>query len=124
MVSQLRGRALLLNFFSPACGSCRQEIGKLTALHEAFSPRRDLAFIFVLNRPDLRQEALALLEGSGLHNPSVVVLERGSPYDLIPAEPCVWIADQSGKIVAKYVGYRTGDELMYLEDLAKLIRDE
>ena len=124
VLSQLKGKAVLLNFFSPACGTCRQEIGDLRGLHEAFSSEPGLAFLFVLNRPDLRQEADALLQRIGLRNPTVLVLERGSVYDLIPAEPCMWIADRSGKIVAKHVGYRTGDGVLYRKELAEVIQDE
>lgn len=44
-------------------------------------------------------------------------VENGTAYDLISAEPTVWVVDRSGKIVAKYTGYRTGDEVVYQEEL-------
>ena len=121
---QYQGQILFLNFFSPTCGSCRYEIPSLKELYMTFSPREDVGFLFVLNKPDLKQEALALLEQSGIHRSTIVTLESGSAFDLISGEPSIWIADKAGKVVFRHSGYELGDELIYRRELSKFSRSQ
>jgi thiol-disulfide isomerase/thioredoxin len=123
-LDQYQGQVIFLNFFSPTCGSCQQEIPSLKQLYMTFSPREDVAFLFVLNKPDLKREALALLEQSGIHSSTIVTLESGSAYDLISAEPSIWIADKAGKVVFRHSGYEQGDELIYRRELSKFSRSQ
>ncbi|OPX25648.1 MAG: hypothetical protein B1H02_00980 [Candidatus Latescibacteria bacterium 4484_107] len=87
-------------------------------------PREDVGFLFVLNKPDLKQEALALLEQSGIHRSTIVTLESGSAFDLISGEPSIWIADKAGKVVFRHSGYELGDELIYRRELSKFSRSQ
>ena len=122
-LEMLRGRVLFVQFFSPACGSCREEISNLVSLYQAFSSREDVAFLFILNQPRLKQEALDLFERYSIKEPIVVVLADGSAYDLISAEPSTWIVDRNGKVVSRVTGYRQGDELHFHKQLAKLVQN-
>ncbi|OGG44677.1 MAG: hypothetical protein A3F84_11565 [Candidatus Handelsmanbacteria bacterium RIFCSPLOWO2_12_FULL_64_10] len=119
---QYQGRVLFLNFFNPRCGSCRQEISSLGSVYRAFSFRDAVVFLFILNRPDLRREALDLLKENEIQRPTVAVVERGSAYDLISAEPSIWIASPAGKVVSKYSGYQQGDERAYHQEILQLIQ--
>ena len=121
---QSQGQVLFLNFFSPTCGSCRQEIPDLKELYITLSSRKDVAFLFVLNKPDLRQEALALFEQSGIHRPTIVVVENVLVWDLISSEPSIWIADKAGKVVFRHSGYEQGDESIYRRELSKFSRSQ
>ena len=121
---QQKGKVHLLVFFSPLCGSCRQEISQMKTLCETFAARGDAAIIFVLNQPDRKQGALDLFAESGIRSPTIVVLEAGSAYDLISEEPATWIVDPAGKIVAKHTGYSPGDERVYRREIDRLLRVE
>lgn len=81
-----------------------------------------MTFLFVLNQPDLRQEALTLFRDVGIDNPPVAVVEKGSAYDLITREPSVWLISRMGKVAAKHVGYERDDELVYREELERLLK--
>jgi len=116
-LDRLGNKVLLVNFFSPLCGSCRQEIPSLKGMYDALRSEPDLAFLFILNQPNLKQDALSMFGEAGISDPTILTVENGSAYDLISTEPTVWVVERSGKIVAKYTGYRTGDEVVYRETL-------
>jgi thiol-disulfide isomerase/thioredoxin len=120
---QYDGQVIFVNFFSPRCGSCKQEIASLKNLHERFSKINDVVFIFILNWPNLKQEAIDLFEKSGINKPVIAVLEKGTAWDLIPGEPSIWITDKAGKIAFRHTGYKQGDELIYQRKLSRLIQD-
>ncbi len=120
---QYKGHVIFINFFSPTCGSCQQEIPGIKSLYEQFSPRKDVVFIFILNRPDLKQESISLFEKSGIQKPIIAVLQNGSAWDLISAEPSVWIKDKAGKVTFRHCGYKQGDEMIYQQKLSRLIQD-
>lgn len=115
---QRRGTALLVNFFSPACGSCQQEIPAVKALCDSVRARGDAEVLFVLNNPALAEGVPRLFARAGIESPAVVTLTAGSAYDHIPGEPTVWIVDPEGRIVARHTGYRPGDEAAYARELA------
>jgi thiol-disulfide isomerase/thioredoxin len=120
---QHAGQVIFVNFFSPSCGSCQQEIPSLKNLYKKLSPEKNLVFIFILNRPDLKQQAIDLLEKSGIEKPTIAVLENGIVWDYIAAEPSIWITDKSGKVIFIHSGYKQGDELIYQKKLSKLIKN-
>lgn len=120
---QYDGQVIFVNFFRPTCGSCQQEIPSLKNLYERFSTINDVVFIFILNWPNLKQEAIDLFEKSGINKPVIAVLENVSAWDLISAEPSIWITDKAGKIAFRHTGYKQGDELIYERKLSRLIQD-
>lgn len=113
-----RGTALLVNFFSPACGTCQQEIPALKALYDSTRARGDAEVLFVVNNPTLAEGVPRLFARAGIEAPTVVTLVEGSAYDHIPGEPTVWIVDLAGRIAARHTGYRPGDEQAYARELA------
>lgn len=120
-VRQNNGKVTFIIFFSPSCSSCRQEIPSLKEVYDKFSRKDKVNFIFILNRPNMMQEAIALFEKSGIDKPIITVLEKGSVWDFIPAEPSVWIADKTGKLVFKHSGYKQGNDSIYERELSKLL---
>jgi len=116
-------RATFVGFFSPACGSCRREIPALKALHDRMVGRDDVRMLFVLNQPRRRREAVEMMANAGLADAAVLVVAEGSAYDLIAAEPTVWIADGRDRIRAKHTGYTPGDEQMYERELLQLLAE-
>ena len=120
---QFRGQIMFVNFFSPACSSCQQEIPSIRSLYKKFSPRNDVVFIFILNRPDVKQEAIALFEESRIDKPIIAILQNNSVWDFISVEPSIWITDKTGKMVFRHGGYKQDDELIYQQKLSRLIQE-
>jgi len=77
-IRKFHERIMFVNFFSPVCGSCKQEIPGIRNLYEKFSSLDNVIFIFILNRPDLGQEAIAMFKKSGIRKPVIAVLNNGS----------------------------------------------
>ena len=122
-ISELEGKTIFLNFFNPGCSSCCREIAHLGALYRTYFSRPDTAFLFVLNPPKLQEEGFDLLKKNGIEEPTLVIVQTGSAYDLISAEPTTWIIDKKGKRVRQYVGYENGDDLIYQRELAALNKE-
>lgn len=112
------GRPAMVVFFSPACGSCQQELSAIGPRYAEFAGVADV--VLVLNRPDFLSRARAQLDGYGLGNAPVVWPNSGSGYDYIPAEPSTWLVDTSGAIAYTHLGYAPGDEDRYLRELTSL----
>lgn len=118
-LSAKRGRGLLVSFFSPVCGTCRQEIPALRDLHEAAARDDDIEVLFILNNPRLVDGVAPLFESAGIDSPQVATLAEGNAFDHIVGEPTVWIIDTDGRLRARHTGYRPGDEAMYARELAE-----
>lgn len=113
-----QGTALLVNFFSPLCGTCQQEIPAVRALFDSTAGRDDVLVLFLLNDPRLRDGVDGLFRRAGIRDPEVVTLAEGTAFDYIRGEPTVWIVDRGGRLTARHTGYRPGDEAAYARELA------
>lgn len=116
-----KGKAIFINFFSPICGSCQQEIAHLKKVYDRYSDRDHVAFFFVMNRPDLEEKAIRLFQRNGITDPTLVKLKKGSTFDYIRGEPTTWIVDRQGIIVERHIGYTEGDEQRYDHELAQVL---
>jgi hypothetical protein len=82
--------------------------------------RREVRFVFVLNKPELAAKAEALFARHNIQNSLIGRLTVGSAYDLIAGEPATWIVDQEGFVVERHRGYEEGDEEKYRRELSEL----
>ena len=116
-----KGKVIFVNFFSPNCGSCRMELPKVRQMYDRFSSRDDILFLFVLNKPQMKQQAVKLMEGFGYKDVTLCTLKNGIVWQYIPGEPTIWILDKEGKIAGQHLGYRDGDESIYEEEILGLL---
>ena len=114
------GKVLLLMFFSPICGSSKEALSSLNGIVRRLADIPEAEIIFVLNRPEMKAEALALFRESGIHGQIIATLNGVSAYSLLSEEPTVWIADKNGRIVYRHPGYSRGDENLYLSEVLEL----
>jgi len=110
------GEIFIVTFFSPTCGSCRQELTNINKLFKNVSTR----MIFILNQPRRIEQAYQLLKDLNYKNPTLAVLNQMNAYEIIKAEPTTWIISKQGKVIYKHVGYQQGDENLYLSEIEKL----
>jgi len=119
-LQNLKGKVLFINFFSPICGSCRQEIPNLKKVHDAL--QKEVVFLFILNNPGLKDKAIRLFKDHGYNKPLIATINEKSAWDYILAEPTIWLVDKDGKIAFKHLGYRSGDELIYQKEMRNLLQ--
>lgn len=113
------GKTLIVMYFSPACGSCRQELSNIFDLYEQ-QKGTNTKFIFILNQPKRMEQAKNLFNSYNIKSPTIAILDNTNAYDLIKAEPTTWIVNKEGKIIYKHVGYQQGDEKVYSDEIDKL----
>jgi thiol-disulfide isomerase/thioredoxin len=109
---------LVVIFFNPNCGSCRQELSSFDNLLKQidFNPN----ILFILNQPETLTQAKDLFKDYKFKNPNIAILKNTNAYDLIWAEPTTWIINQKGKIIYKHIGFQSGDENKYLTEIKKI----
>ena len=102
-LSDLRGRAVFLNFWATWCGPCRMEMPSMEALYRRCKDR-GLAMVAV-NVRENRREVAAFMDGMNLSFPAALD-SRGSIAALygIEAFPTSYLIDRNGGIVARLVG--------------------
>lgn len=115
------GEATFVDFFSPACSSSRQQISSLGAWYDELLLQSAVKALFILNRPELWQEARRMMADACLRSPTMLTVADGSAYVLIAGEPTVWIVDEDGLIRFRHSGYEPGDEAMYRKELLELL---
>lgn len=116
-LAALRGKVVLLDFWTTWCGPCKRELPVLQKLHDQFP--ESLAVVGI-NVDDEQGSVRDLVNSVGLRYPVVPLL---SSHDLVSmlsvnAFPTVVLIDREGKIVSYEVGAR-GDAALRA-DLAKL----
>jgi len=117
-LKNLKGKILFINFFSPICGSCRQEISNLKKVHNAL--QKEVMFLFILNNPGLKDKAIKLFKDNGYNKPVIATINEKSAWDYILVEPTIWLVDKNGKVAFKHLGYRSGEELIYQKEMRNL----
>jgi len=119
-LKSLKDKVLFINFFSPICGSCRQEIPNLKKVHDAL--KKEVVFLFILNNPGLKDPAIKLFKDNGYNKPLIATINEKSAWDYILVEPTIWLVDKDGKIAFKHLGYRSGEEFVYQKEMMNLLR--
>jgi len=119
-IDQNKGKVLFINFFSPLCGTCQQELPMVNNLYKKYSQRDDILFILINNDKDMEKEAIDLIAKIGFEDVTLGVVENGSSWDYITEEPTIWIVNKHGRIVKKHLGYNKGDEKIYQQEILSL----
>jgi len=120
-LSEQREKVLFVVFFTTHCGTCRHQLSNLRDLYRRYSTDENVYIIFVMD--DLRgnEKAKELLDGNGIERANIALYQPGTIRDLIPVEPVIWVVGRNRRIVYRHAGYRQGDEILYEEEIAKLI---
>lgn len=118
-----RGKALFINFYSPACSTCRQEVPAVRPLYDAHADNETVEFLFILNNSNLAEQSDRFLAEVGLSHAPFLTLEGNTAFDYIPGEPTVWIVDPQGRLIARHTGYNAGDESVYEQELLGVMAD-
>jgi cytochrome c biogenesis protein CcmG/thiol:disulfide interchange protein DsbE len=111
-LSDLKGKAVLLNFWASWCGPCKEEAPALEASWERY---KDKGVVFLgINVWDDRESALSYLDrfGGGYPNGIDQKGEIAVNYG-VAGVPETYFIDPSGRIVNKYTGLLTEESIDY-----------
>lgn len=112
-LSQLQGKAVLLNFITIFCQPCRHEMPDLNAIYKE-NKDKGVAVVGICLNADPNQLKV-LVKQLNLDYPVLVGTEKVSKdYGEIVGVPTTFIIDKQGKIAAKIVGAKKKEEFLQM----------
>jgi thiol-disulfide isomerase/thioredoxin/tetratricopeptide (TPR) repeat protein len=118
-LSSFKGKVVLLNLFSPTCGSCAAELPHLEALHKKYNKKGFSALI--VDIANLSDETNKVAEKN---NYTMTILLNGNILQekyTIPGTPMTYLIDKRGKAIYRHIGYRQGDEKKMEKEIIDLL---
>jgi thiol-disulfide isomerase/thioredoxin len=105
-LSDLRGKAVLLNFWATWCGPCKIETPWLVELQNQYG-RDGLQVVGVEMGDDGKDEITKFMKDMGMNYPVLIGKEAvGEAYGGVPALPETFFIGRDGKIVDKIIGLK------------------
>jgi len=119
-VSQLRGKIILLNFWSSWCASCDEEGAALEEVWQEVKDDGEIVFLGV-NYVDTEKDSLAFLERYGITFPNGPDMgSRISRMFKVEAVPESYIIGRDGRLVAIQIGpFQSAEKIRAALDLAE-----
>jgi peroxiredoxin len=121
-LSEFRGQVVLVNFWARSDGDSRQQMPALDRINITYQ-RAGLVVLGVSVDEDLRR-AKEFATSMGVSYPILfdTGTEIGRDY-LLQKMPMTILVDRSGLVRYAAVGYRRGDERVYLDHIRELLRE-
>ena len=105
-LSDLRGKAVLLNFWATWCGPCKIETPWLVELQNQYASQ-GLRVVGVEMGDDSKDEIVQFMKDMGVNYPILLGKEAvGEAYGGVPALPETFFIGRDGKIVDKIIGLK------------------
>jgi thiol-disulfide isomerase/thioredoxin len=119
-LSDLRGKAVLLNFWATWCGPCKIEMPWLVDLQKQYGSQ-GLQIVGVAMDDASKEDISKFAKDMGVNYPILIGKESvGDQYGGVPALPESFLISRDGKIVDKIIGLRGKAEI---EDAVKKALD-
>jgi thiol-disulfide isomerase/thioredoxin len=116
-LSDFKGKVVILDFWASWCGPCKAEIPDFIALQREYGGS-GLQIVGVALDDEAPVRAYAT--NAGMNYPILFGDDRVSAaFGGIPAIPTTFVIDGSGRIIAKYVGFR--DKSIFEAHIRKLL---
>ena len=120
-LTEYRGQVVMINFWATWCSPCRQEIPHLNRLHERY---RKAGFALLgLNIDDQPRVAREMMQKLSVAFPVLFDTDKrvSRLYD-VGAMPSSLLIDRDGRIRYVHLGYRTGYEIEYDNQIRELLK--
>ncbi len=114
VLSELRGKVVLINFWATWCGPCRMEIPDLAKLDQSYR-NQDLVVVGI--SLDSRPESYVRVEAEKMGATYPIVLageDGGRDWGGITAIPTTFLIDRQGRIAHRLLGYTPIERLVEL----------
>ena len=121
-MSEFRGQVVLVNFWARWAGDSRQEMPALNKINTTYE-RAGLVVLGISVDEDLRR-AREFAEAMKVSYP--IMFDTGSDIGreyLLEKMPMTILVDRSGVVRYSHVGFKTGDDRIYLENIRELLRE-
>jgi peroxiredoxin len=121
-LSEFRGQVVLVNFWARWAGDSRQEMAALDRINTTYQ-RAGLVVIGVSVDEDLRR-AHEYAAAMGVSYP--ILFDAGSEIGkdyLLQKMPMTILVDRSGVVRYSSVGFKKGDERIFLDQIRELLRE-
>lgn len=110
-LSDLRGKAVLLNFWATWCGPCKIEMPWFVELQKQYGSQ-GLQIVGVAMDDGSKEDIAKFAKDMGVNYPILIGKESvGDAYGGVPALPQTFLIGRDGKIVDKIVGLRGKAEI-------------
>ena len=110
-LSDLRGKAVLLNFWATWCGPCKIETPWLVELQKQYGSQ-GLQVIGVAMDDSSKEDIAKFAKEMGMNYPVLIGKEAvGDAYGGVPALPETFFIGRDGKIVGKIMGLESESEI-------------
>jgi peroxiredoxin len=110
--SDLRGKALVVNFWATYCGSCLKEMPQLVETHLKFAPRGHELIAVAVRRDQPERVAQVVAERN---LPFKVAMDADGTlardFGNVRITPSTFVIDREGRVLARYVGEPPWSEL-------------
>lgn len=118
-LKDLKGKVVLLDFWSIYCVSCLKEIPKLVEIYEKYKDK-DVVFIYV--DLDTNKRRLDMFRKKNNFNPVIMDKKRDiAKLFNVNILPTTLIIDKAGKLRFFHEGYKPGDEHEIEDIIQKLL---
>lgn len=119
-INQLRGKAVLINFWATWCGPCVQEIPSLISLQNEFGPQ-GLTVIGVSMDQNGEGPVQKLIEKTGINYPVVMGDAKISrDFGGIFGIPASFLIDQSGTVRKRFNGWTSHEA--FVENIKQVLQ--
>jgi thiol-disulfide isomerase/thioredoxin len=116
-LSDLKGKAVLLNFWATYCVPCKTEMPWLVKMQQQYGPQ-GLQIVGVTKDGDSEKTALEFTKKMGINYPVLAGSEKvEDSYGGINGLPTTFFIDRSGKVVVRRLGQMKEDQIV--EDIKK-----
>jgi peroxiredoxin len=110
-LSKLRGKVVLVDFWATWCGPCRMEIPHLKKLHERYAAKGLVILGLSVDHQGV-EGVREFVRRQGIPWTTLMADEDVlADYGVVHSIPTAFIIDRQGRIAARFVGYKTEDEL-------------
>ena len=120
MLSEFKGKPLIINVWASWCGPCRAEMGSLERLAQKYNGRE--FNVIGISTDDYHNKAMAFIEQTGItfenYHDSRLILENMLGANTIPLTVLV---DEHGRILEKVRGAREWDSPEIVDAIARVL---
>ena len=103
-LADFKGRVVILDFWATWCPPCKREIPDFIKLQSEYGSKGVQIVGIALDQPN---KVKAFVKDNGMNYPVLMgTNEVAASYGGVEAIPTTFVIDKSGKIVAKYEGFR------------------